>query len=48
MDINPFGGETPVNKVLPSDGGLVFDHVVEVFGEFTWVNWGVWPVLETK
>ena len=32
MDINPFGGETPVNKVLPSDGGLVFENVA-VFGK---------------
>ena len=48
MNIYPLCGETPVEKVFPSNGGLVFDQVAVVLGEFTWINrWG-WSVLKTE
>ena len=48
MNINPFRGETPIKKVFPSDGGLVFDHMAEVFKKIAWINRWVWPVLKTE
>jgi hypothetical protein len=38
MNIYPLCGETPVEKVFPSNGGLVFDQVAVMFGKFAWIN----------
>ena len=48
VDVNPFGGELAVEKMLPANCFLTMDKRFVDWGIFLWVYRGVGPMLEAE